>query len=689
MPNNYEIVDNLYNSFFAYKLGKDMNKDNLDDKFKIGEQELSKSGTLLGGVSLLGSLASWNENRQRQNIVNNIRQDSYDNAYVNVPTDNRYNPGIVDMFNNSSFKDGGQIPDRYKEMGFTRVDTPKRTPNASKSHAVVIKEDGDYRLIRFGQQGVNGSPKREGESEADRKRRASFKARHASNIAKGKTSAAYWANKVKWEDGGLISEYGYREDSPYKNEPYLDIDSNVISMLGVSKPLIAYPDNDEPTIMYPNQEYYFPNSNTVREVPLYQNGGNIQKLGHIQFDSNLSQEIGETKRHNPILQVKANDGNDYKVIRNDDGSYRWYDGNDRDTLLYKMTDTYEGMKPGLFKSTIGILTGADGYRKYLNSYEDAERIGVGKTGIFNIAKDAFLATPLITSFEGSVFKGIDGLKYTNNVGKTILKESAEQTLGEINQQYKSGGIYINPENKGVFTKKADKNDMSVQQYANYVLSHKDDFSVKTRRQVQFAKNSKKFKHQDGGEQQSEYEDWQIGYEQQTPQQANSIEDYMRDNPDDYEIYEAYGKLFADEPEIIVDPEIQYWEMQQQEYNNQQEQQKYEQQSQTKQGYQSILNNPNRPNSIYPIVEHLRQLGYKPSSVDSGKHNVGSKHGRGLAVDLGINTTFGGDSKKMQNFLDNEYPKLKQMYPNLKLIDERNHPKGQKVWSGSHYHLEIN
>jgi hypothetical protein len=62
----------------------------------------------------------------------------------------------------------------------------------------LAKSGEDVKLIRFGQQGVSGSPKKEGESAADRKRRESFKARHAENIAKGKMSAAYWANKVKW-----------------------------------------------------------------------------------------------------------------------------------------------------------------------------------------------------------------------------------------------------------------------------------------------------------------------------------------------------------------------------------------------------------------------------------------------------------------------------------------------------------
>lgn len=67
-----------------------------------------------------------------------------------------------------------------------------------KSHAVAAKEGSQIKLIRFGQQGVTGSPKRKGESRVDKERRTGFKARHADNIKKGKMSAAYWANKVKW-----------------------------------------------------------------------------------------------------------------------------------------------------------------------------------------------------------------------------------------------------------------------------------------------------------------------------------------------------------------------------------------------------------------------------------------------------------------------------------------------------------
>jgi hypothetical protein len=82
---------------------------------------------------------------------------------------------------------------------FSGYNKPKATPNhPTKSHAVLAKSGEDVKLIRFGQQGVKGSPKKTGESEADKNRRESFMARHAKNIAKGKMSAAYWSAKEKW-----------------------------------------------------------------------------------------------------------------------------------------------------------------------------------------------------------------------------------------------------------------------------------------------------------------------------------------------------------------------------------------------------------------------------------------------------------------------------------------------------------
>ena len=87
----------------------------------------------------------------------------------------------------------------YRGEKFSGYNKPKRTPShPKKSHVVLAKEGTTVKLIRFGQQGVSGSPARTGESASDKARRASFKARHAKNIAKGKMSAAFWANREKW-----------------------------------------------------------------------------------------------------------------------------------------------------------------------------------------------------------------------------------------------------------------------------------------------------------------------------------------------------------------------------------------------------------------------------------------------------------------------------------------------------------
>jgi|TARA_R110002074_G_scaffold278677_1_gene450122 hypothetical protein len=87
---------------------------------------------------------------------------------------------------------------RLKRVGVSGYNKPKRTPNhRTKSHVVVAKVGNKTKTIRFGQQGVRGAGKSP-KTAAQKRRRASFKARHAKNIARGKMSAAYWANKVKW-----------------------------------------------------------------------------------------------------------------------------------------------------------------------------------------------------------------------------------------------------------------------------------------------------------------------------------------------------------------------------------------------------------------------------------------------------------------------------------------------------------
>jgi hypothetical protein len=88
---------------------------------------------------------------------------------------------------------------RLTKIGASRYNQAVKTPgHKTKSHAVVAKEGNQTKLIRFGQQGVSGSPKRSGESEASRKRREAWKKRHSANVKKGRMSAAWWANKEKW-----------------------------------------------------------------------------------------------------------------------------------------------------------------------------------------------------------------------------------------------------------------------------------------------------------------------------------------------------------------------------------------------------------------------------------------------------------------------------------------------------------
>ena len=92
---------------------------------------------------------------------------------------------------------GAMLMKKHNLSGYNK---PKRTPkHPKKSHIVLAKEGDRIKLIRYGEQGAKtaGKPKK-GEGDKMRKKRASFKARHAKNIAKGKMSAAYWANRSKW-----------------------------------------------------------------------------------------------------------------------------------------------------------------------------------------------------------------------------------------------------------------------------------------------------------------------------------------------------------------------------------------------------------------------------------------------------------------------------------------------------------
>lgn len=91
------------------------------------------------------------------------------------------------------------MPVTYRGETFPGYNDPKRTPDdPDKSHAVLVKQGGVIRLLRFGLQGAKGSPKKKGESKAWKKRREAWYARHRKNIMKGPLSPAWWAAKVKW-----------------------------------------------------------------------------------------------------------------------------------------------------------------------------------------------------------------------------------------------------------------------------------------------------------------------------------------------------------------------------------------------------------------------------------------------------------------------------------------------------------
>ena len=107
------------------------------------------------------------------------------------------------MMDREEYKKGGKTKKkdpRLERAGVSGYNKPKRTPkHPKKSHVVVAKEGDKIKTIRFGEQGAKtaGKPKA-GESDKMKAKRKSFKARHGKNIAKGKMSAAYWANKSKW-----------------------------------------------------------------------------------------------------------------------------------------------------------------------------------------------------------------------------------------------------------------------------------------------------------------------------------------------------------------------------------------------------------------------------------------------------------------------------------------------------------
>lgn len=131
--------------------------------------------------------------------------------------DYNFGSGVSSVLELPMFAKGGRVSGLLKKHGLSGVNKPKKTPkHPTKSHVVLAKEGDKTKLIRFGQQGVSGSPKKEGESKKSAARRKSFKARHAKNIKKGKMSAAYWSDVFKWANGGFVQKF---QQGGFANNP--------------------------------------------------------------------------------------------------------------------------------------------------------------------------------------------------------------------------------------------------------------------------------------------------------------------------------------------------------------------------------------------------------------------------------------------------------------------------------------
>lgn len=161
-------------------------------------------------------------------------------------------------------------------------------------------------------------------------------------------------------------------------------------------------------------------------------------------------------------------------------------------------------------------------------------------------------------------------------------------------------------------------------------------------------------------------------------ESSSSEEFIRNNPMDYDMIQSYVGMFSDNQDVSVDPMIDLMD-----YDG------GSLQFSNNDNYEGISNGGNNSGTgrIYSVVEDFKKMGLNPSSVDTGTHNKNSSHNIGNAADFGLNTTFGGDHKKMEDFKNWFETEGQHKYPGLKLHDERTHPKGQKVWNGSHFHLE--
>ena len=181
------------------------------------------------------------------------------------------------------------------------------------------------------------------------------------------------------------------------------------------------------------------------------------------------------------------------------------------------------------------------------------------------------------------------------------------------------------------------------------------------------------KYENGGNVENEidsngFESWQNGYEGDKDLEAASMEDHIRNNPTDYQAIEFYTSLFNDtQTEIIIDPQVE-------------EMLNYQRQADNSEG-QIDLNVKNNSLPIQSYIDEFKSLGINIGSINTGKHNINSKHYIGKAFDIPASKNGGKDG------LRKLLTQLKQKYPNLRILDEIDAPIG-RVGDGNHIHIEL-
>lgn len=303
--------------------------------------------------------------------------------------------------------------------------------------------------------------------------------------------------------GDIVSALGYRDDSPFKNEPYLNINSNNISMENVSKPLIGISNTGDTKLMKPNKKYKF-KGNQVTEIPAYDMGGILQGLTSALGIINPA--IGIAGAALPLVSQLFSKP-DRTIVSGSPGSYQ----SGGDIQLSSNAFQVKG-NPNV---TDGNTYNYGGTPIALDHNEVVSNNFVYSEDLTNpLTKESYASmAKLYEKAKGKAEKKLKRTPYDEQAKATV--NYSEQSLDSLAKQqetqatlmglrdnsnsYQSGGdIHINPKNKGKFTASASRAGMGVQEFASHVLANKEDYSSTQVKRANFAKNASHWKHQTGG-----------------------------------------------------------------------------------------------------------------------------------------------------------------------------------------------